>query len=60
MYDPLKQKLFFKDAIEIFKGISPPEIVENPPKVILQPNISQAPASPPTPKNPVNSRRHPE
>jgi hypothetical protein len=34
--------------------------VENPPKFILQPNISQAPTSPPAPRNPVNSRRHPE
>jgi hypothetical protein len=46
MYDPLKQKLFFKDAIEIFTGVSTPKIVENPPKFILQPNISQSPASP--------------
>jgi hypothetical protein len=58
MYDPLKQKLFFKDALEIFIGASTLEIVENPPKFILQPNISQAPTSPHTPMNPINSRRH--
>jgi hypothetical protein len=49
MYDPLKQKLFFKDAVEIFKDESAPEIRENPPKVTLQPKTAQAPASPPAP-----------
>jgi hypothetical protein len=37
MYDPLKQKMCFKYAIEIFRGVSAPKMVENPPKVILQP-----------------------
>jgi hypothetical protein len=56
----LIQKIFFKDEIEIFKGVSTPKIVENPPKVILQLNITQAHASPHVLRNPVNSRRHPE
>jgi hypothetical protein len=30
-YDPLKQKLFFKDAIEVFQNIPSPEMRENPP-----------------------------
>jgi hypothetical protein len=51
----LKQKLFFKYAVEIFRGESTPEIRENPPKVTLQPKTAKAPTSPPTPRNPVNS-----
>jgi hypothetical protein len=57
MYDPLKQKIFFKDAVEIFRGEFSPEIRENPPKVTLQPKTAQAPASPLAPRNNVNSRR---
>jgi hypothetical protein len=45
-YDPLKQKLFFKDAIEIFKSIPTPKIVDNSPKFTFQPKLVQAPTSP--------------
>jgi hypothetical protein len=53
MYDPLKQKLIFKDAVEIFKGESSPKIRENHPKFTVQPKTAQSPA----PLNLVNSRR---
>jgi hypothetical protein len=56
-YDPLKKKLFFKDAVEIFRGESALEIREKISKVTVQPKTSQALASPSAPKNPVNSRR---
>jgi hypothetical protein len=52
--------LFFKDAIEIFKSIPNPEIMENSPKVTFQPKLAQAPTSPPTPRNSVIPKRHPE
>jgi hypothetical protein len=60
MYDPVKQNLFFKDAIEIFKSIPNMEIIANAPKVVSQPNLSQAPTSPSAPKNSSIPRRHPK
>jgi hypothetical protein len=45
-YDPVKQKLFLKNAIEIFKSIPTPEIIDNPPEFTSQPNLAQAPTSP--------------
>jgi hypothetical protein len=59
-YDLVKQNLFFKNAMEIFKSIPTPEIMENHPKVSCQPNLVQAPTSPPTPINFAIPRRHPE
>jgi hypothetical protein len=56
-YDPLKQKLFFKDVVEIFRDESNPYIIKNPPKFTLQPNTTQSPTSPCAPRNLVNSRR---
>jgi hypothetical protein len=47
----VKQKLFFKNEIEIFKSIPTLEIMENPPKFTSQPNLAQAPTSPLTPRN---------
>jgi hypothetical protein len=52
MYDPMKQKLFFKYAIEVFQSIPGPEIEENPPHPTIYPKISQFPTSPPAPRNP--------
>jgi hypothetical protein len=59
-YDPMKQKLFFKNAIEIFKSIPIPYVICSPSRVFYQPNPVKAPTSPPTPKNFVIPRRHPE
>ena len=39
MYDPMKQNLFFKDAIEVFKSIPGPKMEENPPQPIIYPKI---------------------
>jgi hypothetical protein len=50
-YDPVKQKLFLKNEIEIFKRIPTPQIIDNPPEVASQPNLAQAPTSPRTPRN---------
>jgi hypothetical protein len=58
MYDPLKQKMFFKDAIEMFKSIPIPEIVENFPKFTFQPKLAQDSTSPSTPRNLVIPKRH--
>jgi hypothetical protein len=44
-YDHVKQKLFFKNAVEIFKSIPIPEVIENPLRVGFQPNPAQAPTS---------------
>jgi hypothetical protein len=60
MYDPLKQKLFFKDAIEVFQSIPGPEIEENPPHPTIYPKIVQFPTSPPAPRNPIILMRQPE
>jgi hypothetical protein len=60
MYDPMKQKLFFKNAIEVFKNITIPEMQEKPPQLIVYPNISQVLASSPAPRNPVVTMRQPE
>jgi hypothetical protein len=48
MYDPLKHKLFFKNAIEVFQSIPGPEIEEKTPHPI-DPKVTEVPASPPTP-----------
>jgi hypothetical protein len=60
MYDPLKHKLFFKNEIEVFQNIPGPEMEENTPHPIIYPNISQIPASPLAPQNPVIPIRQPE
>jgi hypothetical protein len=52
-YDPVKQKLFLKNSIEIFKRIPIP-------RSICHPNPAQAPTSPPTPKNSTILRKHPD
>jgi hypothetical protein len=39
-YDHMKQKLFFKNAIEIFNSIPTPKIMENPARVTSQPNLA--------------------
>ena len=57
-YDPVKQKLFLKNEIEIFKSVTTLEKMENTPKVSSQPNLVQAPTSPPTPRNYAIPRRH--
>jgi hypothetical protein len=59
-YDHVKQKLLFKNAIEIFKSIPTLEIMENPPKLPSQPNLAQSPTSPPAPRNFSIPRRHSE
>jgi hypothetical protein len=60
MYDPLKQNLFFKYAIEVFQSIPGPEIEEKPPHPTIYPNIAQFPTSPPAPQNPIIPMRQPE
>jgi hypothetical protein len=60
MYDPLKQNLFFKNAIEVFKSIPGPEMEEKPPHPIIYPKIAQVPSSPPTPRNLIVPMRQPE
>jgi hypothetical protein len=59
-YDPLKKKLFFKDAIEVFQNIPSHEMQENPPQPTVYPKMAQVPASPPAPRNPVVIPRQPE
>jgi hypothetical protein len=59
-YDALKQKLFFKNAIEVFQNIPIPEIQEKPPQHIVYPNIAQVLSSPISPRNPVVTVRQPE
>jgi hypothetical protein len=56
----VKQKLFLKNEIEIFKRIPTPQIIDNPPEVASQPNLAQAPTSPRTPRNFAIPRRHHE
>jgi hypothetical protein len=56
----VKQKIFFKNEIEIFKSIPTPEIIDNPPKFFSQPNLVQVPMSPSTPRNFSIPRRDPE
>ena len=56
-YDPSKQMLFFKNSIEVFHNIPSLEMQEKPPQPIVYPNISQIPASPPAPRNPIASMR---
>jgi hypothetical protein len=60
MYDPVKQEFFFKNPIEIFKSIPTVEVMENIPGATSQPNLVQAPTSPPATKNSTITRRHPE
>ena len=45
-YDPLKQKLFFKDAIEVFHNTPSPEMRENHPQLTVYPKMEQVPAHP--------------
>jgi hypothetical protein len=59
-YDPLKHKLFFKNALEVFQSIPLPEIEENPPEPTIYPKIPQFPTSPRVPRNPVISMRQHE
>jgi hypothetical protein len=59
-YDPLKQKLFFKYAIEAFQSIPSCETQENPPQSVVYPKVAQVPASPPAPRNPIGIPRQPE
>jgi hypothetical protein len=59
-YDPLKQKLFFKNSIEVFQNIPSPKMQEKPPQLIFYPKISQVHASPPAPRNLVVPMRQPE
>jgi hypothetical protein len=60
MYDPVKQEFFFKNPIEIFKSIPTIEVMESIPRGSSQPNLLQAPTSPPTTENSAITRRHPE
>ena len=60
MYDPLKQNLFFKDAIEVFQNIPSPKMQEKPPQPIVYPKMVHVPASTPTPRNPIVIPRQPE
>jgi hypothetical protein len=60
MYDPLKQKLFFKYAIEVFQNIPSPKMKKKPPQTMVYPKIVQVPASIPAPRNPVVTLRQPE
>jgi hypothetical protein len=53
MYDPLKQKILFKNSIEVFQNIPVPKMKEKPPQPIVYPKIMQVPSSPPAPRNPV-------
>jgi hypothetical protein len=39
MYDPLKQKLFFKYAIEVFQNIPSPKMKKKPPQTMVYPNV---------------------
>jgi hypothetical protein len=55
----LKQKLFFKDATEVFKSILALEIEEISPQISIQTKLAQFPTSPPAPRNFVIPRRHP-
>jgi hypothetical protein len=59
-YDPLKQKLFFKDAIEVFQSIPSCEMQENPHQSIVYPKVAQVSTSPPAPRNPIGIPRQPE
>jgi hypothetical protein len=59
-YDPVKHNLFFKNAIDIFKNVPIPEVVENPPRSSFQPNLVKSPTSPPTPMNYTITRKHPD
>jgi hypothetical protein len=59
-YDPMKQKLFFKNAIELFHNIIGPEMHEKPPQASVYPKIVQVPSSPPAPRNPVVPMRQPK
>jgi hypothetical protein len=52
--------LFLKNAIEIFKSIPIPEVVENTPRSSCQPNPAQAPTSPLAPRNSAIPRKHPD
>ena len=49
MYHPLKQKLFFTNAIEVFESFCGLEMEQNPPHPTIYPNIVQFPTSPSTP-----------
>jgi hypothetical protein len=45
----MKQKLLFKDAIELFHNVPSPEMQEKASQPIVYPNMAQVPTSPPTP-----------
>ena len=60
MYDPIKHKIFFKNAIEVFQSIHVPEMEEKPLHPIVYPQSAQVPASPPAPQNLVFLIRQPE
>jgi hypothetical protein len=59
-YDPLKQKLFFKNEIEVFQSILSLKMEENPPQPIVYPKIVQVLSSPLAPRNLVVLIRQPE
>jgi hypothetical protein len=55
----VKQKLFFKNAIEVFQNIPSSEMLNKPPQPVVYPKITQFPASPLAPKNHVVRMRQP-
>jgi hypothetical protein len=59
IYDSLKQKLFFKNSIEVFQNIPGPKTQEKPLYPIIYHRIVQVPSSSPTPRNPTVPTRQP-